>query len=126
MKIKIIRKLNPHEKYACTPKDIRNIFGNENVSIDFGLKRNFEFEKPSFRKYKKPHIEGTVITSASFYGSEKVDYRDYTALILFYAIKDIRYSEECRKVFVENYLPLMYEWYQKMMKNSSITSLSRL
>jgi hypothetical protein len=124
MKIKIIRKLNKNEKYACTPKDVRNIFGNEVVSVYFGLSRDFKFNT-TYKKYKKPHIEGTIITSAFFYGIEKMDeYRDYAALILFYAIKDTEYTEECRMVFVEKYLPLMYEWYQKMLKNPSITLLS--
>ena len=113
MRIKVIRKLNAHEKYACGVKDVKNIFKGEDVDIDFGLSRDFQFERKNYKKYKKPQIDGSVIVSASFY--EKDLYRDYYALILFYAIKDEEYDAECKNIFAKEYLPAMYEWYQEML-----------
>lgn len=114
------RNLSSPEQYACSIKDVRNIFGQENVYISFGFPgKNFSFD---ITDLQPPEINGTVILSASVNKRDGMD-MDSTYHISFYVIKDPTYNAEKRKLFTELYLPEVYRWYQDMMVRPS-TALS--
>jgi len=114
------RKLNSHETYACSSKDVKSIFGNENVFISFGfLSRGFSFD---YSDRKRPRIDGTIIASASINKRDNMN-PDNECFICFYVIKDLEYNAKNKKAFTETYLPLLYQWYQEMLVRPE-TSLS--
>lgn len=105
------RNLNSHEKYACSIKAVKNIFGDENVYVNFGFRsRDFQFD--TFDQ-KRPKIKGTVIASASINKRDNIP--ESIHFISFYVIKDIKYSPKDEETFVEIYLPLLYKWYKEML-----------
>jgi len=106
------RKTNLQEKYACSVKAVKNMFGNENVYISFGyLSREFSFDSSD---RIRPKIKGTVITSASTNKRDGFPYENEYH-ISFYVIKDLIYDVKNEETFIKSYLPLLYKWYQEML-----------
>ena len=113
-----VRKLNAHEKYACSIKAAKNIFGNKSVRVYFGWPfRDFEFDSSD---HKRPQIKGTVIASASINKRDKVPFESEYS-IHFYVIKDLKYGSESEEKFCELYLLLLYKWYQEMLARPEIS-----
>ena len=111
-----VRKLNTHEKYACSVKDVKNLFSDANVSVHFGFhSRNFGFNS---QDRKKPKIKGTVIASASVSKQDLAGYGavpfEHKYFISFYVISDPAYGSKNEETFVESCLPLLYRWHQDM------------
>lgn len=121
MKVKV-KRLHPNEKFACTIRAVKTIFGNENnenVYVSFGfLGRDFSFDSAD---RKRPKLQGTVIASGSINRRDIVSlqpsFEERTKYFSFYAIRDTSYGAKSEKTFVEVYLPLLYRWYQEVSTN---------
>ena len=84
--------------------------------MSFGyLSANFRFD---FRQTQKPKINGIIIAEGSV--NKRDGFEDCTYYISFYVIKNSEYN---KTEFVEHYLPMLFEWYQNVLKRP-VTALS--
>ncbi|MEK4356433.1 hypothetical protein NYE48_05145 [Paenibacillus sp. FSL M7-1455] len=94
MKISYFRELNSNEAYSSTRSQINRIFKDiEDLDINFGLKRKFEFDS---RATKKPKISGIIICSVSFN-------RERKGLLFYYPIlkEDLKRLEKHNDINIE-------------------------
>jgi len=123
MEIKL-RSLNKHEYYACSVKDVKNVFSHEDgLFIGFGfLNRNHSFDS---KFIKRPRIEGLIISSVQI--NRRSNIIDSTPILSFYVIKDDMYNK-CKDIFCESILPKINEWYHDTLSkpDSSIPGVEVL
>lgn len=107
-----LRKLNKQEQYACSIKDIKRIFSNDDILlINFGfLHRDFTFDSAFL---KRPCINGLIISS--FQINRRLNIIESEPILSFYVIKDDRFSNKYKDIFLESILPKMYEWYHETL-----------
>jgi hypothetical protein len=114
-----VRSLNKGEQYACDVKVIKRTFpADYNIHVSFGyLGRGFIFDNV-FTK-GRPQIDGLVISS--FLINKRLKVIDPVPILEFYVIKDIRYNDRDRDLFVESILPKMHSWYREILSKSDVS-----
>ena len=124
MEIKL-KNLNKHEHYACSIKDIKKFFlQNDNLFISFGfLNKNHRFDS---KFIKHPRIEGLIISSIEI--SRRLNVIDLEPIWNFYVIKDDMYNEKHKDIFCESILPKINKWYHEILlkPNSSIPGVEAI
>lgn len=111
MEIKF-RNHNKQECYACKIKDVKQVFSIENdLYISFGyLHRGY---RPDNKFIKHPSIEGLIISSMQY--NRRLGIIDIKPYLQFYVIKDCRYNDKYKEIFLKSILPKMNEWYHKTL-----------
>lgn len=111
MEIKL-RRLNKHEYYACSVKDVKKVFSHEDgLFISFGfLNRNHRFDS---KFIKRPRIEGLIISSGQI--NRRTEVIDSRPILSFYAIKDDRYNDKHKDSFCQSILPKINKWYHETL-----------
>lgn len=114
-----VRNLNKQELYVCNVKDVKRIFSNEDIIfISFGfLHRDFNFDSAFL---KRPCIEGLIISSLQI--NRRLNVIDSKPILSFYVIRDDRYIDKYKDIFLESILPKMYEWYHQTISKSDTST----
>lgn len=97
------RGLNPGESYACSRMAVRKCFEQADLTVFWGDKRSFAFDR---RMGKVPKIEGFVVASL-FINRNMIDGH---GILNFHTITDEGYGERQKKLFEDACLPRMKDW----------------
>lgn len=109
MKIAHYRKLNQHETYAVTRKQLKHALSTiQELEVLFGLARKFQFDS---RQNKKPEIKGAILASISYS-------REKTILLSLFPIDKAEYPEEANNDFITSVLPYIKEWTERQIIKS--------
>jgi hypothetical protein len=103
-------KLSSNEQYACTEKDIKRVFLNDEILfVSFGyLAKTFEFDSSA---KKRPKIHGLIISSCSI--NQRMNLPDKNIYLSFFVIRDPHYEIYGKECFINSVLPKIHDWYSQ-------------
>ena len=118
----MVRPLNKGETFCCSMKEVKNVFQNTEVELNFAYYgRNYStFAETPDGYYLKNHIKGYVI-AASYMEARRKD-----IILSFYVLKEERFTSAMKKEFSEKYLPEFYRLYTEMQSYSEMQDVKKL
>lgn len=118
----MVRPLNKGETFCCAMKDVKDIFKDTEVHLDFACYgRNFStFAETPDGYYLKNHIKGYVIASSHMEARRK------DAIISFYVLRERDFTAEMKKEFTKKYLPEFYKLYMEMQNYNEMQNVTML